>query len=90
MLLETHIQQLAEVIGHVCNAHSNLETVTRQVSRALPFEIEVLTTLSPFVHRAFSELIVSQYFIIPGGVVNGKAIVITSSRATRGSNAGGT
>lgn len=89
MLLETHIQQLAEVVGHVCNAHRNWETVPRQVSRALPFEIEVLTTLSPFVHRAFSELIVSQYFIIPRGVVNSKAVVITSSRATWESNAGG-
>ncbi|WP_298571415.1 hypothetical protein [uncultured Aliiroseovarius sp.] len=90
MLSETTDQKLSEVIGHVCKVHINWETVTRQVSRALPFEIEVLTTLSPFVHRAFSELIVSQYFIIPRGVVNGKAIVITSSRTTRGSNAGGT
>jgi hypothetical protein len=35
MLLEPDIQQLAEVIGHVCNVHSNWETVPRQVRRAL-------------------------------------------------------
>ncbi|KHA54130.1 hypothetical protein Z947_159 [Sulfitobacter geojensis] len=35
MLLEPDIQQLVEVIGHVCNVHSNWETVPRQVRRAL-------------------------------------------------------
>jgi hypothetical protein len=54
MLLETPVQKLAEVIGHVCNAHSNWETVPRQVRRALPLETEVLPFLSRFIHCAFS------------------------------------
>jgi hypothetical protein len=35
MLLESFIQKLAKAMGHVCNVHSNWETVPRQVRRAL-------------------------------------------------------
>ena len=73
MLLETHIQQLAEVIGHVCNAHSNWETVPRQVRRALLLWPEVLPILFRLNHCAFSDRIISRCYIFQRGVVNDNA-----------------
>ena len=55
MLLETHIQNLAKVIGHVCNAHRNWETAPLHLRRDLLIKTEVRPFFSRFVHCAFSD-----------------------------------
>ena len=55
MLLETHIQELAKVIGLVCHAHCNWETVPLHPRCALLLKAEVRSLLSPFIHCACSD-----------------------------------
>ncbi|OAN70607.1 hypothetical protein A8B82_22115 [Sulfitobacter sp. EhC04] len=82
MLFKTYIQQLAEVIGHVCNAHINWETVPRQMRRALFISAEIRPFLIRWVHCDFSHFTMGCYYIIQRGDINGNAIVVKSSRAT--------
>ncbi|WP_180957744.1 hypothetical protein [Neptunicoccus cionae] len=82
MLLETRAEKPAEVIGHVCNAHSNWETVPRQVRRALFIGAEIRPFLIRWVHCDFFHFTMGRCYITQRGDVNGNAIVVKSSRAT--------